>query len=103
VPCDSIVRCSISFRNAVGHIDLLAAALTKLGYRVVRQGDTLRFDGHGVIGTYANGEFQTSGYAQFDVDEVKKEFGKQVVRKSARQYGWDVTEDGDNLQIRKRI
>lgn len=105
MPCDSLIRQSINFSQAKGHLDLLEAALKEQDYTVHRTGDVLTFQkGYYLSGAYQKGKFETSasyGY-QFDVDAVKRSFSKQVVRKAARTYGWSVVEDGNKLQIRKR-
>lgn len=67
---------------------------------VSEQEGVIRFQGNGISGTYRNGKFDTRqaayGGASFDVDAVKTSFGKAVVKKAAKQYGWKVKAIGNN-------
>lgn len=103
MPCDQIQFQSVQFADAKGHEALLADALRTLGYAVHQDGSYISFSSDEVSGTYSQGQFSYGEDEQFDVDAVKVEFSKNVVRKSASDYGWDITELEDNkMQIRKR-
>ena len=104
MPCDSIQTQQISFKDAQGHEQLLAEALERLGYRVTIAGAYIQFvHPNGIRGSYANGQFCSQGYAQMDVDVVKREFATGAVKKAAKQYGWPIEDLGNNkFKIRKR-
>lgn len=102
MPCDQVIRQSIDFQRAQGHEALLEEALRLQGYEVTRQGAEIRFAGHGINGTYRNGQFETSGASRMNVDAVKREFGKQVVKKACRQYGWKFVDKGNKFEIHKK-
>jgi hypothetical protein len=103
MPCDRIVINSIEFETAKDHEDVLAAALRELGYTVVQTGKTLSFYKNSVNGTYARGQFSVQAGMRFDVNEVKFQYGKTVVKTAAKKFGWSFTEKaGGKIQIRKR-
>lgn len=103
MPCDLIQRQSISFKNAVGHEELLAEALRTLGYHVTVRGQNIYFEKEGVSGTYRYGNFEHDADQLLDVDAIKVEFSKNVVRKSAKQYGWSVEDLPNNkMRVKKR-
>ena len=83
------------FTKAAGHEDLLTDALNELGYSATRSGSVISFYGHGVSGTYSAGRFNTRG-DDFNVDAVKQKFGKHVVKKAAKQFGWKFVEKGNH-------
>jgi hypothetical protein len=64
-------------------------------------GKQINFQRGSVSGSYYNGKFSTTG-GDFDVDEVKKEFGRGAMKFAARRYGWTFTEKNGKAEIRKR-
>lgn len=103
MPCDQIQYQSVNFELAKNHEDLLAEALRAAGYTVNVYGKSIQFSRNGVSGSYSNGCFQTTG-GDFDVDEVKRHFGKSVVKHAAKKYGWSlVTDKNGKMKLRKRI
>lgn len=93
MPCWEVRTNQVDFGKAQGHEDILADALTELGYTAQRSGGVIRFQGHGVSGSYSSGRFTTQGDT-FDVDSVKRAFGGQVVKKAAKQFGWRCKQTG---------
>ena len=107
--CDSIVRNSVDFAQAKNHHDILADAMRELGYTVqTHENGQLSFQRGSVNGTYANGQFNTSSsrYSAntFSVDEVKKSFGRQVVKVASKRFGWKIQETKPNtFVLSKRV
>lgn len=98
---------SIDFSSAKNHEDLLAEALRAAGYNVsvygkTIYGKTIQFSKGSVSGSYSNGRF--SATEGFDVDEVKRNFGKQALKAAGRKFGWDlITDPSGKMKLRKRI
>lgn len=103
MPCWTVQQDVINFEKAQGHEDLLTDALKELGYTATRYGTGIQFSGHGVQGSYSGGRFNTSG-AAFDSDAVKQNFGKQVVKKACKQFGWTIKpgKTANTFQVTKR-
>lgn len=91
----------------MGQLDLLVDALKEEGYTATRVVNEIRFSNSECSGVYRNGRFETrrsSGGAPMDIDSIKQNFSKQVVKKAAKQFGWTVKETGKNkFEIRKRV
>lgn len=105
MPCDQVLTQEVSFEAAQGHLDVLKQSLEDLGYTVNVIGESLRFFGHGITGTFQNGEFYTqSRYGdQFEVDKVKVRFGHNTAHKAALKAGWTYEETSETTgQVRKR-
>jgi hypothetical protein len=104
MPCDQIVKNSLKLENAIGHLDVLADTLREMGYSVIRDGERLTFSGNGLSGTFQKGRFDTRSYngAKLDGDAINQKFGVNVVKKGAKQFGWDFKVTGENkIQISK--
>ena len=86
------------------NLDLLENALTNLGFEVHRRGDAVTFTKgdyyNQVSGRFANGELKvdTTGRQQgrFDVNELKREYSREVVKSSAQRFGWALKEKSPN-------
>ena len=80
----------------------MAQALRDCGFTVQVYGKQINFQRAGVSGSYSNGRFSaTDG---FDADEVKRAFGKQALKASAKKFGWDlITDKSGKAKLRKRI
>lgn len=103
MPCDSLIYNSVDFSSAKNHEGLLEEALRNKGYTVYRSGDSIRFYDNrtGVDGTYRAGSFSvTDG---FNVDSIKQEFGRVVVKAAAKKFGWTVKEEPNGkMKVSKR-
>lgn len=102
MPCDMVQVNTLDFSTAKGHEDILAEALRALGYTVQQSGKSLSFYKTGVSGTYSNGTFRTQN-STIDLDAVKQQFSRTVVKTAARKFGWQFTEKAGKIQLRKRI
>ncbi len=96
---------TIEFSSAKNFEPLLAEALRAMGYAILPQGNSgavLRFRDPetGSWCTFQNGQFSVP--QGFDVDAVKQEFSKVVVRTAALKYGWTVKQDGNKMKVSKR-
>lgn len=98
MPCDRIQRTDVD----LGKVDptLLAAALNALHLNAVHQGERIYFRN----GSYQNGTLTLQGV---NVDErtatIKQAYSGQVVRSTAKKYGWQVKEVAQNkFQVVKR-
>jgi hypothetical protein len=98
MPCYTVQTASVNLNNA-DH-DLLAKALEKLGYTVVRTGKNFVFRKGAVSGSYQNNKInmQATGGAKMDTDEIKRAYSEQVIHHMAEKYaeeGYEMTRDGE--------
>jgi hypothetical protein len=103
VPCNTIIRQSIDFAAGKNNLMDVAKALEALGYKVTVGENSLKFqDRWWQQGEFADGKFNV--WDDFNIDQVKQQFSRQVIRSTAKQYGWSVTEKADGkLEVRKRV
>lgn len=92
MPCWTVQETTIEFLEKSTNVDLLKAALEKMGFRVNDTSTHLHFYGNGLTGTYtkATGKIETRGSSKLDVNEVKREYSEQCVNNQAAEYGWEV-------------
>ncbi len=102
MPCDSVVLNQVDFTSAKGFEPLLKEALTTMGYRLLTGSDVIRFRDleTGTWCSFQNGTFTVP--EGFDVDAVKQEFSKVVVKTAAKKFGWPLKENGNKLTIRRK-
>ena len=102
MPCYSVRRTPITWarcKNKVGQVPLLIKALTALGYETYQnQSDGIvSFNaGYGASATYtiSTGEFNIPAtLGRWDLNRVKQEYSKQVVRAQAARFGRNLTEE----------
>lgn len=88
MPCDSIRTNSVDL-SSIGRIDLklLAAALNALGLGAAVQTDGT-IQGRNVY--YGGGQLTLSGYTatQIKLDQVKQAYSAEVVKSTAKRFGW---------------
>jgi hypothetical protein len=98
MPCDTIQRSSVSLELKANNKQHLIAALKSLGYRVQDLGETVVFrTSQGVDAIFAKGKLTLNSYGtaaqNFDVNPIKKAYSVEVVKASAKKYGWNLTQD----------
>lgn len=99
MPCDTIQRSKVSFKLNATDTGLLKTALTSLGYSVGQTHKGLSFSKYGANGTFVNGEFKATINGReedFDVNEVKRAYSKEVVKATSKRFGWNLKETGEN-------
>lgn len=103
MPCYTRINSTVEFGPATDAA-LLAAALRGLGYTVTQMGKNLsfaRYDNDVVTGTYANGRMTISGTV--DQNLLKRAYSAEVVKSSAKRFGWQVKQTGpQQFQVTKR-
>lgn len=108
MPCYLVQTCSVSLLNA--NPTLLAAALAKLGYTVVRSGNgkIQSFSRERVTGTYDGKTLTVSGpggtQAQAETNEIRRGYTDQIMQKRAQEFrkkGWTVTHTGNRWHATK--
>ena len=102
--CNQIIRQSIDFAQGQNNIVDLARALEALNYSVTLEKSKITFYHKR---TYESGAFQNGKFLVnrgFNMDAVKQEFSRQIVKSTAKQYGWEAIfkEDG-NAELRKKV
>ena len=107
MPCDTIQVSKISFKMSVTDINCLLSAMMSLGFSLVADKNatvlTFRKAGCEVKYTPAKGEFNCTslGY-EFNVNDVKQQYSKQVLTKSCKSWGWTLTEEEEEGQKVRR-
>ena len=102
MPCDTISTTDVKFSMENTNIAMLKTALETLGYAVQHKGETLSFTGSSpagyVRGTFTNGQFsaevRSSSWqtGEFDVNAVKRAYSIEVVKQTAKRFGWALKE-----------
>lgn len=104
MPCNQVIRQSIDFALGKNTLTDLARALEELGYAVTVGANSLSFhDRYWRRGSFKNGKFNVVN--GFDIDAVKREFSKQIVKSTAKQYGWELImgKDGKTAELVKKV
>lgn len=101
MPCDSIQTAQVNFNLDATDLNLLKLALEGLGYTVSQVGSKLNFylDRKQASGTWENGKFSARVYGsadEFDVNEVKRAYSKEVVKYASKRFGWTLKETTQN-------
>jgi hypothetical protein len=104
MPCDTISETEVEFHQQTDP-DLLKKALGALGFRTqqTQQGFTFTNDR-----TYENGRFENGkfGFVQrgTSANAIKRGYSEQVVRASAKRFGWELKEaKTENSQIKFNV
>jgi hypothetical protein len=98
MPCDTIQKSSVNLALKADNKEFLIAALKSLGYRVQDLGETVVFrTREGVDAIFANGKLTLNSYGNaaenFNVNPIKKAYSVEVVKASAKKFGWNLTQD----------
>ena len=106
MPCDSIMTARVSFKMSVTDINCLLAAMAAQGFELVPDWTTttylFRKAGCEVKYTPAKGEFNcTSRGYEFNVNDVKQQYSKQVLTKAAKSWGWKLEEEEEGQKVRR--
>jgi hypothetical protein len=93
-PCDTIQTSNVKFSLDNTSEALLIIAMDNMGYR---QTGNLRFsDPVGNSVEFKNGNLQKRMVYgnQFDEGELKRQYSTEVVKHTAKKFGWKLTEKG---------
>src|ERR1035441_1227742 len=106
MPCDSIQTSRVSFKMSVTDINCLLAAMAAQGFQLVTEPNAtfLIFIKAGceVRYTPARGEFNcTSRGYEFNVNDVKQQYSKQVLTKACKSWGWKLEEEEEGQKVRR--
>ena len=78
---------SVEFK-AANH-DLLEKAITELGYRVTSNtANEIIFYANGTYVSVGGGKIRLDKGMEHIIDQLKREYTKQAVKKAASRYGW---------------
>lgn len=109
LPCWTIQSSEVSFDLEHTDINLLKLALEGLGYNVIQNKEGLLFNKPGITGTYnaTTGKINAdvrSGL-QLGVNEVKRAYSKEIVRFTAKKFGWSISGDLEKgkVKVKKRF
>lgn len=89
MPCDSVRQTSVDL-SAVGKIDLtlLTAAFNALGLRAALSADKSTITLAGGRYDAKTGQLVINSYSRVTVEDVKKAYGAEVVKATAKRFGW---------------
>jgi hypothetical protein len=101
MPCDSIQTSSVNLELKADNKTFLLAALKSLDYSAAEIGETVTFaTRQGVRGVFANGKLTVTGRygaaENFDTNPIKVAYSHQVVKATAKKFGWTIRKTGDN-------
>jgi len=99
MPCDTIQRSKVDFKLEVTDLNLLKAGLEKLGYKVNLGTKTLSFhdSSFNIRGEFRKGKLEVETInREFDVNAVKRAYSTEVVKVTARKFGWTLNETSEN-------
>jgi hypothetical protein len=107
VPCDTISLSKVSFSLSNTDVEILSTALENLGYKVTMKKGVLHFTSQGydyVEGTFENGQFNVTLDARkkFDIDAIKRAYSREVVRITAKRFGWTLSEESEGVYEARR-
>lgn len=93
MPCDSLRLNSVDL-SALGRIDpnLLVLAFQALGLGGRLSADKSRIDLNNGSYTFATGKLDTYARWNHSLDEVKQAYSAEVVKATAKRFGWQLKE-----------
>lgn len=107
MPCYQIQTCNVELNNA--NHDLLAKALEKDGYKVVKENGKIKSFSKGqVSGTYQNNKLAFTGTSKIDSDQIKRGYSEQVIERKKKQFasqGWscEKTKEGEYVFRKAKV
>jgi hypothetical protein len=104
MPCNSIQTSSVNLELKVENKSFLLAALKSLDYSAAEIGETVTFaTRQGVRGVFANGKLTVTGRygaaEQFDTNPIKVAYSHQVLKASAKRFGWTLKKTSENKYV----
>lgn len=106
MPCWQTITNTVELKAA--DRSMLAETLEEMGFSVTRYGETLQAYNRGTTIRVSGESMDVEHRGNVDVEEltkeVKRNYSKKVVRKSAKRRGWKITEksNGKLLATKKR-
>jgi hypothetical protein len=99
MPCDTIQRSSVNLELKAENKSHLIAALKSLGYQVreLRNGMLTFRTPEGIDAIFTDGKLTLNSYGdaakEFNVNPIKKAYSVEVVKASAKKFGWNLQQD----------
>ena len=98
MPCDRITTQTVEISNC--NKDILEAALKHEGWNVDRTSYGLYFYKAGVSGTYMR-DLELRG--NVNAADIQRAYSNEVVRQTARKFGWTVKATGNTGTLARRF
>ncbi|MHB8412532.1 MAG: hypothetical protein ACYDDI_11390 [Candidatus Acidiferrales bacterium] len=91
MPCWTIQQSKVEFLASSTDMELLAAALQRIGYGVDRVSESeLLLTKEGTSGRYDAQTGRLELAPGWDVNELKRGYSEEVVNSQARMFGWQI-------------
>lgn len=91
MPCNTIQTSQVEFLAKSTNPELLAEALRALGYTVFINGHFTQFTKGYQTGTYNALTGQLTMPQQWDGNEIKRAYSREIVNSQAKKNGWKVS------------